>query len=720
MPELIYKALDIPKTWEPQKHEAEIYQRWEKSSAFKPKDAGEPFCIIMPPTNANGLLHAGHALGFTVQDLFSRFARLRGKAALWLPGADHAGFETQIVFEKKLDREGKSRFDFDRKTFYTEVYKFSIDNKSIMENQTRQLGASCDWSRNTFTLDQDVIKTVYKTFKKLFDDGYVYRSERLVNYCIEHGTAFSDLEVDHEEQKANLWYFKYPLKDSSGFITVATTRPETMLGDTAVAVNPKDKRYTKLVGKTVILPLTQREIPIIADDFVDLKFGTGAVKVTPAHDPNDFEISERHGLDKIQVINTSGKMTQNVPNKYQNLKIKAAREEVIKDMTEAGLLEKATEYSHSVGVCYKCRNILEPLLMPQWYIKVDELKKPAIKAIEANKIEFYPKRFKKTALTWLKNFKDWNISRQIWWGISIPAFYCPKHPDFWVITEGAKPAKNCPECGSTLTQDPDTFDTWFSSGQWPFAALKANSKADLGRFYSTTVMETMYDIIPWWVCRMIMFGLYTTGNVPFKTVYIHGMVKDAKGQKMSKSKGNVINPLELAKNYGTDALRFSYIIGNPPGADMNMSEDKVKSYRNFANKIWNAGRFLLLNISGPHSGVRDMQITGKTDAQKEILKACVQTKKKVTRYFEKFKPHLAAETLYDFFWHTFCDKYLEAAKEELRDKVLRKSTEQVLLKVLIESLVMLHPIMPFVTEALWQKAREFDPELEEQLITAKW
>lgn len=709
---------ELPKTWD-QTKEADLYQLWENSGAFQPNNEGDPFCIIMPPTNANGALHAGHGLVYTLEDLMTRYHRMLGRAALWLPGADHAGFETQVVFEKKLEKEGKSRFDFERSEFYNAVYDFCLTNKSVMENQGRILGASCDWSRNMFTLDPRIVKIVHQTFKKLFDGGLVYRADRLVNYCVKHGTAFSDLEVDHEEKETSLWYFKYPIKDSSEYITVATTRPETMLGDTAVAVNPNDERYKKLVGQTVALPLTGREIPIVADDFVDPEFGTGAVKVTPAHDPNDFAMSERHNLERIQVINTRGRMTDKAPEKYRELKTKEARELVVTDMAALGLLEQIKPYTHSVGVCYKCRGVLEPLPMPQWYIRVDKLKQPAIQAIESGHITFTPERFKTTALTWLNNFEDWNISRQIWWGIPIPAFNCPEHPENWVVTEdGQPPADGCPECGKVLVQDPDTFDTWFSSGQWPFATLEALSNQDFARFYPTSIMETMYDIIPWWVCRMIMMGLYCAGKVPFKSVYIHGMVKDAKGQKMSKSKGNVTNPLDLAHKYGADALRFSYIIGNPPGSDMPLVEDKVRSYRNFANKIWNAARFVLMNIEGEHTGIRSVP-EAKTEAQTEILKALAETKTTVTDYFNKSQFHLAAETVYEFFWHQFCDVYLEQAKTELADEN-RAAAEAVLLYVLAESLVMLHPIMPFVTEALWQHLREVDSALPELLITTPW
>ena len=712
------RSIELPKTWD-QTKEADLYKRWEEASAFAPPPTGSPFCIIMPPTNANGVLHAGHALGYTLQDLMTRYRRMLGQAALWLPGADHAGFETQVVFEKKLEKEGKSRFDFERQEFYQAVYDFSMTNKTTMEGQGEELGISCDWSRNMFTLDPRIVAIVYKTFKKLFDDGLVYRADRLVNYCVKHGTAFSDLEVDHEEQGASLWYIKYPLKDSSNFITVATTRPETMLGDTAVAVNPEDPRYKDLVGRSVILPLTGREIPIIADDFVDPEFGTGAVKVTPAHDPNDFAAAERHHLERIQVIDTRGRMTDKVPEKYRGQKTKAARELVIADMDALGLLQETKPYTHSVGVCYKCRNIIEPLPMPQWYVGVDELKKPAIKAIESGQITFTPERFKTTALTWLNNFEDWNISRQIWWGIPIPAFNCPKHPDNWVVTEdGQPPAAGCQECGAALVQDPDTFDTWFSSGQWPFATLQALGGDNFARFYPTSVMETMYDIIPWWVCRMIMMGLYVTGDVPFNSVYIHGMVKDAKGQKMSKSKGNVTNPLDLAHKYGADALRFSYIIGNPPGSDMPLIEDKVRSYRNFANKIWNAARFVLMNVEGEQADIRRAP-EAKAKAQTEMLKTLAETQKTVTDYLNKSQFHLAAETLYEFFWHQYCDVYLEQAKAELAgaDKA---AAEAVLLHVLAESLVMLHPMMPFVTEAIWQHLRQVDSSLPKLLITTPW
>ncbi len=711
----------MPSAWDPKGNELGIYKIWQERELFKPKDSGEPFSIIMPPPNANGDLHIGHGLGHTIEDLMIRYHRMKGDATLWLPGADHAGFETQIVFEKRLEKEGRSRFDFNRQQFYDAVFDFTLSSKSKMEGEARRLGASCDWSRNMFTLDPRIIKIVYKTFKRLFDEKLVYRGERLVNFCVKHGTAFSDLEVDHEERESSLWYIKYPFKDAAGYVTVATTRPETMLGDTAVAVNPKDKRYQKFIGQTVLLPLTGREIKIISDEFVDPAFGTGAVKVTPAHDPNDYEIANRHKLPLIKIINTRGRITDQAPKKYQNQKVKEAREAVVADLNSQGLLEKVVPYTHTVGVCYKCRSIIEPLLIPQWFVRVAELKKPALLAISTGEIKFVPERFKKVALTWLENFHDWNISRQIWWGIPIPAFFCPDHPDFWVVTEtGEEPKESCPNCGQKLVRDPDTFDTWFSSGQWPYATLQALGGGEFERFYPTSVMETMYDIMPFWVCRMIMMGLYTTGKVPFKTVYIHGMVKDSQGRKMSKSKGNVINPIDLIEKFGADALRMAYIIGNPPGADMALSEDKVRSYRNFANKIWNASRFVLMSLSKTHDGVRTLKLSPKTPAQKEILLKLTETRKQVNRYLQSYRFHLAGEVLYDFFWHAFCDRFLEESKQELKDNSIKYTAEAVLLKVLVESLVMLHPFMPFVTEAVWQKARNFDSELQENLITSSW
>jgi len=716
---------NLPSAWQPELYERDLYQMWEEAGAFQPNLGKKRFSIIMPPPNANGDLHIGHGLMYAIQDLFIRFHRLQGEVALWLPGADHAGFETQIVFEKKLLKEGKSRFDFDRQGFYQAVYDFTIKNKVRMEEQGKRLGGSCDWSRNLFTLDPRVIKIVYKTFKKLFDDGLVYREERLVNYCVKHQTAFSDLEVEHEEKEGTLWYLKYPLKDG-GVIEVATTRPETMLGDTAVAVHPQDKRYQKLIGRSVILPLANREIPVVADESVDPKFGTGAVKVTPAHDEKDFEIGKRHKLPRIQVIGFDGRITKEAPAAYQGLKILQAREKVLEDLKNLGLLVKALPHKHIVGVCYKCRTPIEPLPLSQWFIKIEPLKKPAILAVEKEEILFIPKRFKKIALFWLKNFHDWNISRQIWWGIAIPAFHCPNHPDYWLVTEDGKPPKaTCPHCSSPLVQDPDTFDTWFSSSQWPFVTLLANKKDDFERFYPTSVMETMYDILPFWVCRMIMMGLYVTGKVPFKTVYIHGMVKDALGKKMSKSKGNVINPEKLIERYGADALRFAYVFSNPPGADMALSEEKVKAGRNFANKIWNASRFLIVNLNQTRlakslRGIRSKPPQPQSAEQKKILEELKTTKKKTEKYLSKYQPHLALETLYQFFWHSFCDRYIEKAKLELKEPQLKTSAAQTLLYVLAESLVMLHPFMPFISEAVWQKLRMLDSNLEELLITALW
>ncbi len=669
--------------------------------------------MIMPPPNANDNLHIGHARFVTIQDAITRYHRMRGEPTLWLPGADHAGIETQYVFEKKLEKEGRSRFDFNRESLYQMIWEYVQKNKKNMESQLRALGASCDWSRNKFTLDPDIIKIVYKTFKKLYDDGLIYRGEKIINYCPRCGTAYSQLEVDIIEKDDLLYYLDY------GPVKVATTRPETIFADVAIAVNPKDPRYKNLIGKRAILPLVKRELPIIADPLVDIDFGTGALKITPGHDATDFEIGKKHNLPIITVIDNEGKMI-NLPKKYIGLKASDARREVVNDLERAGKILKRETIHHLVNVCYRDKTIIEPLICKQWFIKVAPLANRALAAIKEKRVTFLSPRFEKVAKHWLRNLKDWNISRQIVWGIRIPAFRCQKCLE-WTVTEGETPVE-CRYCrGKKIVQDVDTFDTWFSSSQWPFATLlscsKPKTKNDKSRliinipttddfkyFYPTSLMETAYDIIPFWVIRMIMLGLYATGAVPFEKVLIHGLVRDKEGQKISKSKGNVIDPMEMIMKYGADALRMGLIWGALIENDISLSEDNIRGQRNFANKLWNIARYVFSKPAG-EKAKKD-----KDDIW--IIEELKKTIKKTTRAYERYRLNDAAEEIYNFIWHKFADDYLEKTKKRREDS--QKNLEY----VLQESLKLLHPLMPFVTETIWQRGRErFDSPT---LIGASW
>ena len=741
------------KPYNPGETEPKIYKMWENSGFFNPDNLPQSkignwklparrslgaggeignFCIIMPPPNANEALHLGHALTMTLEDIMIRFNRMRGKKTLWLPGSDHAGFETQVVFEKILEKQGKSRFDFDRNTLYKMIWDYVQSNKHMMESQTRALGASCDWSREKFTLDPKIIEIVYATFKKLYQDGLVYRGKRVINWCPKHQTSFSELEVKYEERKDKLWYIRYPMAEQNPpqpffkkeggsslykrkggrdfeskdeapkYIVVATTRPETMLGDTAVAVNPKDNRYKNLVGKKVKLPLTNREIPIIADSAVEMDFGTGAVKVTPAHDQIDFEISQRHNLEILEVIAKNGKMIEIVPEPYRGLKTDEARAKVVADLTAQGLIEKEESYKHSVGSCYKCGRTIEPMVSEQWFIKIAPLAKKAIEAVKKGQTKFVAKKYEKIFMHWMKNIRDWNISRQIVWGIRIPVWYCNTEKSCFIISE-EKPDK-CDNCGSTeFIPETDTFDTWFSSGQWPFATLQAAKQGDFERFYPTSVMETGWDILFFWVARMMMLGIYCTGKVPFKYVYLHGMIRDKDKQKMSKSKGNVINPLGVVEERGADALRMSLVFGAGADSDLPFSDEKVIAQQRFANKIWNASEFVL-NAIGDTDYTNLHTDRKLTKEDKWILKELQKTTKKVTQDIEKFKFHEAAQEAYHFFWHKFCDKTIEDVKIRIADGSKDADAGRLVLwTVLYNSLKLLHPFMPFVTEAIYQK-----------------
>ena len=688
----------MDKVYEHKNVEEKIYKDWEEKGYFAPEvnPGGIPYCIILPPPNANAPLHFGHAM-YVVEDILIRYHRMQGDAALWLPGADHAGFETQFVFEKHLQKDGKSRFDYDRETLYKMIWDFVQSNRGGMEGQLRKLGFSLDWSRKKFTLDSDIVAIVYKTFKKLYDDGLIYRANRLVNYCTFDGTSFSDLEVVHQERKSPLYYIKY------GPLVLATTRPETKFGDTAVAVNPKDSRYKEYVGKDLDIEtvLGSAKIKVVADEMVDMEFGTGVVKITPAHDFNDFEVAERHNLSLKQVIGFDGKMNE-YAGKFAGLYIKQARAAVVEEMQKKGLIEKIDEsYVNRIGLCYKCKNVLEPLPLEQWFVKVKPLAENAIKVVKNKKIKITPKNFETIYFQWLENLRDWNISRQTVWGIRIPAFKCEKCTK-WIVTDGKVPEK-CANCNSNkLIQDTDTFDTWFSSGQWPFAALRASRvSTDLKTFYPTSVMETGRDILFFWVARMVMLGFYITDEAPFKEVLFHGLVNDPYGRKMSKSKGNVVNPLELVDQYGADAVRFALIYGNATGNDQALSYTKLDGARKFANKLWNMARFIeMKRVQSSKLKVKSYEFEellkeAKNETDKEWVKKTQGLVSEVSKYIDNYQFNLAAERLYEFIWHEFADKYIEDVKNRIDE-----NSYLILAALYLILLKLLHPFMPFITEEI--------------------
>lgn len=678
-------------------YEEELYRFWEDKGYFKAQvnKKKEPFCIILPPPNANADLHLGHAM-YVYEDVMIRYNKLMGREVLWLAGADHAGIETQFVYEKHLKKEGKSRFDFDRKTLFDDIWRFVMQNRGTMENQLRKLGFALDWSNKKFTMDEDIVKIVYQTFSDIHKEGLVYRANRLVNYCTSCGTSFSDLEVEDKDVQGSLYYVQYPLADGVGHITVATTRPETMFGDVAVMVHPTDKRYAKFIGKTVRLPLTDREIHIIADDYVDPKFGTGAVKVTPAHDFNDFEVGQRHNLSYDTVIDFGGKM-QNT-GVVDGVYFTKARKITLEKLEEGNYLEKTKDHAMVVGTCYRCGTVLQPLPKEQWFINVQPLKKKAIELVKTDKVQVHPKRFKRQLIAILENFIDWNVSRQIVWGIRIPAYKCIEKNEWFVSVD--KPNK-CQICGTCkFEQDEDTFDTWFSSAQWPFATLQTISKEHFEYFYPTSVMETGYDILRAWVSRMIMVGYYETKKVPFEHVFLHGMVRDTKGQKMSKSKGNVINPLDMIEKYGADALRAALIFGTKEGGDVVLSEDKIRSMRNFGNKIWNVGRFIAMNKENQNTSFESLT-KEQIKVMKQLEKEFVSVEKKYHQHFKKFEFAKAFDLIYDFLWHRFADYYIEQLKAAMQNGNMDACEK--LEEVYSKTLKMLHPYIPFVTEAVWQQ-----------------
>ncbi|MBI4159570.1 valine--tRNA ligase [Candidatus Wolfebacteria bacterium] len=699
--------------------ESKIYDLWEKSGYFNPDNLPVsknstlppiPFCIIMPPPNANGSLHIGHALFVTLEDIMIRFKRMQGYKTLWLPGADHAGFETQVVFEKKLEKEGRNRFEIPREKLYEEMYDFTQKSKAVMYGQLKKLGASCDWSREKFTLEPDIVRKVQETFVQMHNDGFIYRGNQIINWCVKHQTTLSDLEVEYEERSDPLYFIKY------GPFTLATVRPETKFGDTAVAVNPNDERYKEYIGKDIEIEtlLGPAKIKVIADDVVDPEFGTGVVKVTPAHDPVDFEIGQRHDLEVREVIGKDGRLNEKA-GPYAGMKIAEARKKVAEDMKKRGLLIRVNPtYTHNVAVCFKCRNVIEPLVMPQWFVKMKEatsgrpsLKDIGTEPVKTGLITFVPDRFHHIYYQWMENLRDWALSRQIVWGIRIPAWQC-RACNEWIVSM-EKPSA-CLRCtGSEIEQDPDVLDTWFSSGQWPYLALGYPDAIDYKTFYPTSVMETGWDIIFKWVSRMIVFGMYKTGKIPFRTVYLHGLVLDKDRQKMSKSKGNVIDPLGVAEVYGTDAVRMALIVGNAPGSNSTISEDKIRGYRNFATKIWNAARFVLSNYDKKLTDMAPQY----TDDDQRILLELQEIHQKITIDLESFRFHHAAETAYHYFWHTFADKIIEESKPRLKSENLadRATALALNLKILNTSLIFLHPFMPFITEEVYQRLPNKTAEL---------
>jgi valyl-tRNA synthetase len=685
--------MKLPKAYDPGQYEADIYALWEQQAAFKPINRGDEgyYSLTLPPPNANGDLHMGHALTVAIEDSLVRYHRMKGRAALYIPGADHAGFETWVVFEKKLNSEGSSRFDYKREELYRMVWDFVEANKHNFQAQLRALGGSLDWSKFTYTLDKKVVATAYETFRKMWDEGLIYRGKRIVNFCTFHGTSFSDIEVVHEEENSKLWHIAYPLAGGEGEIIVATTRPETMLGDTAVAVHPDDKRYKALVGQAVKLPLVEREIPIVADEMVDPQFGSGAVKVTPGHDPNDFELAQRHDLPVIELITPEGRISQEAPERFRGKTVAEARQAVESELERVGYLRKVEDYRHTVGKCYKCGTVIEPLLREQWFVKMRPLADRAIKELAKDKIRFYPASKKQQTINYLTEVRDWNISRQIPWGIPIPAFQNIADPKDWVFD--ARVDQETIEVGPwTYKRDPDVFDTWFSSGHWPQVTLNYPDGEDFKKFHPLSLMETGGEILYQWVARMIMLGLYVTDDVPFTTVYIHGYVLAEDGAKMSKSLGNVINPVEAVAEYGSDALRAGLLTGRRPGINQGYHLPKIQAARNFANKLWNVSRFIE-DKAGGQAKSRG-QAAPQTLADHWVLDRLNETANEVGKAMENYRISEAFELVYQFIWHDLADWYVEASKIKPNQALLAYALEA--------SLKLTHPFAPFVTETIWQ------------------
>ena len=681
--------MQLAKQYIPNDYEPNIYALWETSGALEPTGVGKPYSIIMPPPNANGNLHIGHALDMNLKDILIRYHRMKGDDAVFIPGADHAGFETWVVYERELTKQGKSRFDFSRDQLYSQVWNFVQEKRGNMELQLRALGVSASWKHLTFTLDDKVINTVYDTFKKMWDDNLVYRGERIVNYCTKHQTSFADIEVEHKNEKGKLWKIAYPTLDKIGEIIVATTRPETMLGDVAVAVHPDDERYKKLIGTRILLPIVDKEIPIIADEYVDMSYGTGAVKITPAHDPNDFEIAKRHDLPIESIISPEGKMI-NVPAQFLGLTPVEARARVLEALETLELRRGETEIEHAVGHCYKCGSVIEPMIKEQWFIKTQSLAQPAIDALKKEEITFYPASKRKELIAYLEQLKDWNISRQIPWGIPIPAFVNENDPKDWIFDTRTN-EQSIVVNGTTYIREEDTFDTWFSSGQWPYIVTDYLDGGDLANYFPTDMMETGMDIMRAWVSRMIMLSLYRTGKVPFKEVYLHGMVNDEHNQKMSKSKGNVINPMELVAEFGSDATRMGVISGRAPAQSQAFNKGSVIAARNFCNKLWNIARFVEAQIGDNHQIV---DLEPQTPADHWIIRQLNDAANNIAVRLEQYRFSEASETVYHTIWDDVADWYIESSKTAINRPLLSW--------VLATSLKIAHPFAPFVTETIWQ------------------
>ena len=706
-------------TYNPKEIEQQWYTYWEEKGYFHEEvDTNkEPFSIVLPPPNVTGQLHMGHALDNTLQDILIRTKRMQGYNVLWMPGTDHAGIATQVKVEENIMKtEGKSRHDLGREEFLKRVWEWKQEYGSTIVKQIRSLGASCDWTRERFTLDEGYHEAVLKVFVELYEKGLIYRGERITNWCPNCLTALSDIEVEHEDENGHLWHIKYPvIGEEDVFLTVATTRPETMFGDVAVAVNPNDERYAHLVGKELLLPFVNRHIPIIADEYVDQSFGTGCVKITPAHDPNDFEMGQRHNLESIVVMNPDGTMNAGAGH-FVNMPRELARKQVVAELEAQGLLEKVEDHGHSVGHCSRCNTTVEPMVSKQWFVSMEPLAKPALEVVRDKSIEFVPERFTKTYTNWLESIRDWCISRQLWWGHRIPAWYCQDCGETIVTTETLT---ECPHCHGKVEQDPDVLDTWFSSALWPFATMGwPENTEEVKHWYPTSVMVTGYDIIFFWVARMIFMGLEFKKEIPFKHVFIHGLVRDSQGRKMSKSLGNGINPLEVIDEYGADALRFTLVTGNTPVNDMRFYMERVEANRNFANKIWNASKFVLMNLEGfDESFVPSAE--DYTLADKWILEEYNKTVTNITNNLDKFELGEAASAVYDFIWNTYCDWYIELAKPRLYNKEGgrdRQTAQYLLVSILRHMMELLHPFMPFVTEHIWQHL----PHEGESIMVAPW
>lgn len=697
-------ANNLDKTYNPQEFEKKIYDYWIEKKYFHAKvnEEKKPFSIVLPPPNITGQLHMGHALDHTLQDILIRWKRMQGYEALWLPGTDHASIATEVkVVEKIQKEEGLSKQEVGREGFLERAWSWKREYGGKIVEQMTKLGNSCDWERERFTMDEGCNQAVIEVFIKLYEKGYIYRGNRLINWCPDCKTSLSDAEVEHEEKQGNFWHIKYPVKDSDEYIEIATTRPETMLGDTAVAVHPEDERYQHLIGKTLILPIVNREIPVIADEYVEREFGTGAVKITPAHDPNDFEVGLRHHLPQITVMNDDATMNEQA-GKYAGMDRYACRKALIEDLKEQGYLMTIKEHNHNVGVCYRCNTVVEPRLSDQWFVQMEELAKPAIEAVKNGSIKFVPERFNKIYLHWLENIKDWCISRQLWWGHRIPAYYCQDCGEFVVARTSPD---SCSKCnGHHFKQDEDVLDTWFSSALWPFSTLGwPEATPDLKYFYPTDVLVTGYDIIFFWVVRMAFSGLEQMGDVPFKYVFVHGLVRDAQGRKMSKSLGNGIDPLDIIEQYGADALRMTLTTGNSPGNDMRFYMERVEASRNFANKLWNATRFVLMNLDKVDFDQQDT-MNNLTLSDKWILSRMNGIVKEMTENLDKFELGIAVQKVYDFTWNEYCDWYIELVKPRLYgdDTASKKRALYILTLVLENILKLLHPFMPFITEEIWQ------------------